>query len=159
MDPTKLLNDIRIASPCRAAWADMSGDERVRFCRFCNKHVFNISALSAVEAAGLIERTQGRLCARLYRRRDGTVLTSDCAVGAHEAARNRLRRLATWALMGVAALLAGRLLRSYGEAAGIDALGSPTGWLGKLFARPSLPNGGEVLLGDICPIPPANTPQ
>lgn len=35
-EPEKLLERIRIASPCRAGWEQMSGDERVRFCLQCD---------------------------------------------------------------------------------------------------------------------------
>jgi hypothetical protein len=59
----------------------MHGDDRVRFCDYCQLNVYNISALSRSEAESLIASTEGRLCARLFRRVDGTVLTKDCPVG------------------------------------------------------------------------------
>lgn len=76
-----LLNQLQIASPCRAKWDDMTGDDRVRFCTQCQKNVFNISNMDAAEAEGLILQKEGRLCVRMYRRIDGTVLTQDCPVG------------------------------------------------------------------------------
>lgn len=72
---------LRIASPCRAPWDNMDGDERVRFCRECNRNVYNLSAMSEPEAHELIARREGRVCVRFYQRRDGTVLTADCPVG------------------------------------------------------------------------------
>ncbi len=75
------LADIRIASPCQVSWDAMKGDERVRFCGQCSRHVYNLSAMSADEAADLVEHHEGRLCVRFYRRADGTVLTQDCPVG------------------------------------------------------------------------------
>ena len=30
-----VLQNIEIASPCAAGWADMAGDDRVRFCERC----------------------------------------------------------------------------------------------------------------------------
>lgn len=56
----------------------MSGDRRVRFCGLCKKNVYNFSAMTADQAVALIVRLEGRLCARYYRRRDTSVLTSDC---------------------------------------------------------------------------------
>lgn len=72
------LEDVRIASPCRASWRKMKGDDRVRNCAKCELNVYNISEMTREEAAELIANTEGRLCIRLWRRRDGTVITKDC---------------------------------------------------------------------------------
>lgn len=72
------LEEIKIARPCRADWDAMSGDQRARFCGMCHKNVYDISRMSRVEAENLIREKEGRLCVRLYRRADGTVITSDC---------------------------------------------------------------------------------
>ena len=106
MKPSTVLDRVRIASPCQASWAGMSGDERVRFCALCEKHVYNISAMPATEATALIEQTEGNLCVRLYRRKDGTVLTTDCPVGALAVAR-RLRRMVAGAVVGLVGIITG----------------------------------------------------
>ncbi len=72
---------LRIASPCKAPWENMDGDDRVRFCRECNRNVYNLSAMTAREARRVVAEREGRLCVRYYQRRDGTVLTSDCPIG------------------------------------------------------------------------------
>jgi len=72
---------LRIASPCKAPWEAMDGDDRVRFCRECNRNVYNLSAMTENEARRVVAEREGRLCIRFYQRRDGTVLTSDCPVG------------------------------------------------------------------------------
>jgi hypothetical protein len=59
----------------------MEGDERARFCSECNKHVYNLSAMTERQAADLVWQTEGRMCVRFYRRKDGTALTQDCPVG------------------------------------------------------------------------------
>jgi hypothetical protein len=59
----------------------MTGDSRVRFCDHCRLNVYNISELSRSEAENLIASSEGRLCTRLFRRADGTILTKDCPVG------------------------------------------------------------------------------
>jgi hypothetical protein len=79
--PERPLEELRIARPCPARWDDMQGDDRVRFCGSCQKNVYNLSALSRAEAMRLVAEHEGRLCALLYRRPDGTVLAADCPVG------------------------------------------------------------------------------
>jgi hypothetical protein len=59
----------------------MDGDDQVRFCRECNRNVYNLSAMTETEARRVVAEREGRLCIRFYQRRDGTVLTSDCPVG------------------------------------------------------------------------------
>ena len=59
----------------------MEGDERVRFCRLCSLNVYDFSGMTRAEVEALVLKTEGRLCGRLTRRADGTVLTKDCPVG------------------------------------------------------------------------------
>lgn len=59
----------------------MDGDDHVRFCRECNRNVYNLTAMTEREAKRVVEEREGRLCVRFYQRQDGTVLTSDCPVG------------------------------------------------------------------------------
>jgi hypothetical protein len=75
------LNNIKIASPCPADWESMYGNERMRFCGQCKLNVYNVSGMSRAEAESLIERAEGSICVRYFRRADGTVLTQDCPVG------------------------------------------------------------------------------
>jgi hypothetical protein len=96
-----MLDNLRVATPCRANWDRMLGDERVRHCNDCNKNVFNLSAMTRDQAEALIIAKNGDLCARYYQRADGTILLSDCTVGVSQ--RNKRRLVAAGAL----ALLAG----------------------------------------------------
>jgi len=75
------LNNIRIASPCKADWDAMYGDDRKRFCSQCKLNVYNLSGMTRDEAEQMIMNAEGRLCVRFYRRADGTVLTQNCPVG------------------------------------------------------------------------------
>ena len=75
------LEQIQIASPCPASWAEMTGTKQVRFCQGCRKNVYNLSAMTRDEAQALVEAKEGHLCVRFYRRADGTMLTQDCPVG------------------------------------------------------------------------------
>ena len=85
------LDDVRIASPCKMEWADMTGGDRVRHCAACQKNVFNLSGMKRHEAIELLRATEGKICARFYRRKDGTVLTADCPVGVALLARKAKR--------------------------------------------------------------------
>ena len=100
-----ILNRIRIASPCPANWAEMNGDDRVRFCQSCNLNVYDISHMSRRSAAALISSTEGRVCVRMFRRADGTVISRDCPIGLR-AIRRRVTRLATAAAVAVMTLSA-----------------------------------------------------
>ena len=95
------LEAVRIASPCRADWDKMQGDERVRFCGTCAKNVYNLSSLSRKEAEKLIQEKEGQLCVRFYQRADGTMLTDNCPVGL-----KIVRRPFQWLVAGFAALMA-----------------------------------------------------
>jgi hypothetical protein len=84
-----LLDDIRVATPCRADWDKMTGDEQARFCQSCQKNVYNIAMMSRDEALALIAEKEGNLCVRLSRRADGTLITNDCPVGIKTKKRRR----------------------------------------------------------------------
>lgn len=88
------IGSLRIAVPCQATWEGMAGDERVRHCTLCSLNVYNFAEMTRDEVRELLVRTEGRVCARLYRRADGTVLTRDCPTGLR-ALRRRASRAAT----------------------------------------------------------------
>lgn len=99
-----VLDNIRVASPCTADWAQMTGNDRARACAQCNKNVYNISAMTRDEAEALIIEHEGELCVRYFRRADGTIMLKDCAIGAK---RQRRRR---WVVAGAAITFAGSLI-------------------------------------------------
>ena len=92
------LSQLRIASPCTVSWDSMNGDDRSRFCGQCRLNVYNISAMTQSEAEHLIAEKEGRVCLRLYKRADGTVITRDCPIGLAA-----VRRRAAWMIGRVAA--------------------------------------------------------
>ena len=73
---TNPLDSIKIASPCSADWGSMVGDNRQRHCGECKLNVYNLSGMSKKDAENLILNSEGRLCARFYRRKDGTITVS-----------------------------------------------------------------------------------
>lgn len=99
------LDHLRIATPCPVSWEEMTGDSRVRFCDHCQLSVYNISELSRSEAENLITSSEGRLCTRLFRRADGTILTKDCPVGLR-ALRMRVSKRAAAVFAAIASISA-----------------------------------------------------
>lgn len=98
------LQQIHVASPCPADWEQMDGDDRSRFCHQCQRHVYQLSAMTTEEAERLIVEKEGQLCVKFYRRADGTVLTADCPVGVARVIQ-AARRGAYWIAGAGAALL------------------------------------------------------
>jgi len=95
------LDCIDIPIPCKASWDAMVGDERVRHCGDCRQNVYNIAAFSRREATRLLQERSGRVCLRIFRRPDGTVITDDCRARLR-AARKRGLLIFTGTLLVVA---------------------------------------------------------
>src|SRR5215216_2642421 len=69
------LQRLQVASPCPSSWEAMHGDERRRHCLKCDKPVYDFAQLTPREIGGVIEASQGGLCARLTRDDWGRLLT------------------------------------------------------------------------------------
>lgn len=160
MKTNSLPFKISIAKPCPARWEDMGGDQRVRFCDHCRKNVYNISAMSAAEATALLHEQNGNLCARIFQRADGTVLTEDCPVGVAQYWR-RVKHLVAGgvtvlllAAVNITALASGNKPvprpRSRMMTAIDDAKDKVQDWVG-LTPKP-------ILMGKICVRPVSATP-
>jgi len=100
------LSRLRVASPCPVSWESMSGTNRVRYCAQCSLNVYNISELTREETKSLIASSEGRICARLFRRADGTLITRDCPVGLRSL-HKRIARRAT-AMFAILSFSGGR---------------------------------------------------
>lgn len=72
------VDQIEIASPCTVSWSSMRGDDRVRFCGQCRQNVYNVEGFGRAQARRLVAESEGRLCVRILRRPDGTVVTAYC---------------------------------------------------------------------------------
>ena len=103
---TSRLDNVRVAAPCPADWDGMYGNDRVRFCDQCQLNVYNLSEMSRADAERLIGQAEGRLCVRYYRRRDGSIITTNCPVGLR-ALKRRLSRVATAAASSILSFFAG----------------------------------------------------
>lgn len=109
---------IHIAAPCKEKWDAMTpvaGNDRQRHCGSCKLNVFNTKELTEAELEALLTKTEGRVCGRIYRRADGTVLTKDCPTGV---AALRKRALAAMTMAGtlVLAVIGFGFLRGKGKA-------------------------------------------
>ena len=140
-----LLDSVQIASPCTASWDEMIGDDRARFCTHCQKDVFNLSALPREEAETFLRARTAEVCVRLYKRADGTVLTSDCPVGV----KRKRRRKALVAAVGGGLLAAGALLQTTSRSR------EPDGVMGKMEVEPCPVMGGTGAIPEVPP--PAKT--
>jgi hypothetical protein len=76
----------------------MKGDDKVRTCAECRLNVYNFAGMSQREGEELIRTHEGRLCVRIWRRPDGTLITKDCPVGLRA-----LKRKARWMAGQIAA--------------------------------------------------------
>ncbi|MEZ5347202.1 MAG: hypothetical protein R2681_16770 [Pyrinomonadaceae bacterium] len=109
---TSPLDGIKVASPCSANWDEMYGDNRQRHCGECKMNVYNLSEMTKQEAESLIMNAEGRLCARFYRRADGTILTKDCPVG-WKAVKKQMSKFWTAAASIVLTALSGIGITAY----------------------------------------------
>jgi hypothetical protein len=155
--------NIRVASPCIARWGHMVGNDRVRFCLQCQKHVYNFSAMSAQEIAATVREKDGKLCARFYQRADGTMLTADCPLGVGRFWRQvKARMFASAALLAVAAgatmaVTSGKAETGYKPPGKFTLLWQNAclkveTWLGLAPQRRAVM--GKMVMGDICVTPP-----
>jgi hypothetical protein len=104
---TTILDRIDIPSPCSANWEEMTGNEQVRFCLHCSKHVNNLSEMTRKQALELVARSKGRLCVRYYRRPDGHVQTDGLMHNQLHQIKRRASLLATGAFTAVLSLASG----------------------------------------------------
>jgi len=77
MGRDKLSFKPTIASPCEESWTAMQGGSRERHCQLCDKQVHNFAAMSSREIERVVREADGKLCARITRRRDGSLVTLD----------------------------------------------------------------------------------
>ncbi len=151
-DNDLLLRQVKIAAPCSVQWETMPGGERVRSCAQCNHKVYNLSEMSSDAAASLIRDAEGRVCVRLYRRADGSVMTRDCPTGIR-AARQRIGRTVAVSFASMFSILGlfslAERFRTKPEAAGVKQ---------EINAPVLLPMAGEVISEVQDPTVPVPTP-
>ena len=154
------LEQIEIRTPCPMDWDLMDGNDRVRFCDRCKKNVYNIVSMTEAEAVALIDNAGEEICGRIFRRDDGTVVTSDCPPRQNSPLANRKRPLQ----FSMAALMM-LVTFSAGLAASAPWIGAKVQPLIDRYFSPThgkgVPIGGAMAMGDmVAPMPPTqNLPQ
>jgi carboxypeptidase family protein len=69
------IDQLQIVSPCSMNWDRMSGDEKKRYCAECDKFVYDFSQMTRRQVEAIVSINRGRMCARITRRPDGSMLT------------------------------------------------------------------------------------
>jgi hypothetical protein len=170
-----VLDRIEIPLPCHVPWANMTGDDRVRFCGDCRQNVYNVAMFTRAEATRLLNDSSGRVCLRIFRRPDGTVITDDCRARLRAARKRGLLIFAGtllvvfWAqicaqFVGLTGLR--RVMRTQGEAPAMPMAGAvapmpppppPRVEMGKPPApEPDIAEVGTPIemKGEVAPVPP-----
>ena len=144
-----LLDQVRVASPCHARWEDMAGDDRARFCRQCQKHVFNLSALTRLEAERLVREKEGGFCGRFHPRCDGRVQTADGAAGLR-----RCRERIGWACMAMIGALV-FLVTGCRRPVVMGRIAAPRTPTGEVAVVTVPQTDAQAIMGDIAIVPPS----
>jgi hypothetical protein len=148
MDANKFLSRMTIPDPCSMDWDAMRGDERTRRCVSCRERVYDLTAMTSDEAAAVLHKQDGQVCARVFERADGMLVIADCQASPQPASRPWQFRIRT--LMGVVAGVAatlgiGRFFVAYAEDAAAlrkATAARSTRLMGRLVRMPSIRNPG-----------------
>jgi len=64
MSKKSFIDSVKVKNPCTEDWDEMHGNDRIRFCSHCSKHVNNLSEMTRKEAMRLVRKSNGSLCVR-----------------------------------------------------------------------------------------------
>ena len=134
----------------------MNGDERIRYCDGCHKHVYNLSAMTRTEAERLVCESAGSLCVRFARAEDGVLQTLEYRA---PVAKGRGWRFWTAVSTCAAALVAGAngYLLARSKPAPPVLLGKPA--MPVLMGEVAAPAPPPVLMGVVAaPVTPPPAP-
>jgi len=76
MKKRSVLNSVAVKTPCTQDWNLMYGNDEVRFCEHCVKHVHDLSAMTRKEAEKFAAASNSSVCVRYIRRPDGNIQTA-----------------------------------------------------------------------------------
>ena len=77
MNSKKHIDSGHVPHPCHVRWTSMTGTDTTRTCASCDRQVHDVSAMTTAEAEALLARGDERICVRVRRGPDGTLLTAD----------------------------------------------------------------------------------
>jgi len=144
--------ELKISSPCPRSWDSLVGSPRVRYCGQCRLNVYNLAEMSAREIEEIVRKTEGKLCGRLFVRKDETATVRNCP-------RSARRRLTAVACSVFALLVMGALAWCFTITNVPDRSIYP-GWVQSLIEEYLLSRRTghlEERMGSVCP-PPAPSP-
>ncbi|MGE0784929.1 MAG: hypothetical protein AB7S26_04510 [Sandaracinaceae bacterium] len=118
------LEVVDVKNPCTEDWSRMKGDDVQRFCLTCHENVYDLSFMAKEDAERFLENAEGRVCIRLMRRADGTMVTRDCTPDRFAAARRAARRSLAFVGAGLASAL------GLVGALGFGSVADAGGWIG-----------------------------
>lgn len=148
LEKKTFLDNLMIAAPCSQSWDSMPGTDIVRHCGACDRSVYNISAMTNIEAENFLRKHGDSQCMRFYRRSDGTILTDNCPVALRQG-RDNLTKLIKFAAGFVAVLVAAPAALTQTKDNGHCRLGqasfSPTS--AQAVPSATVPNGGWLTGG------------
>ena len=64
MSKKSFVDSVRVSVPCTEEWAEMKGNDQVRFCSHCAKDVQNLSAITRKQAMKMVLASDGKICIR-----------------------------------------------------------------------------------------------
>ena len=64
MSKKSFIDSVEVGAPCSEEWNEMKGNDKVRFCSHCSKHVNNLSEMTRKQAMRLVRASHGDLCIR-----------------------------------------------------------------------------------------------
>lgn len=99
----RVLDQIRIESPCEADWDSMIGNDQIRFCSHCRLTVNNLSEMTPKVIRRLLAESNGRLCVRYYQQ-PSTSLSASPPTMLHKIIGRRASRIAAGAFTAALSL-------------------------------------------------------
>lgn len=75
MKKKNFLDSVDVLVPCDKSWDEMIGGDVSRFCKHCEKDIYNISAMTRQEAKKLLFQSKERVCIRMEREPNGKIKT------------------------------------------------------------------------------------
>ncbi|MFM9904076.1 MAG: ankyrin repeat domain-containing protein [Pyrinomonadaceae bacterium] len=64
MSKKSFIDSVKVGEACSEEWEKMAGNDRLRFCSHCSKHVNNLSEMTRKEAAKFVRASDGNICIR-----------------------------------------------------------------------------------------------
>lgn len=141
-----ILQQIKIEAPCPKDWEQMEGTDARRFCDHCQMQVHNFSELHPEEIQAVMISGE-RVCARMTRRSDGSLVTkSTQTVDQPMTRRGWLEKLSTVATAAMGILMIGCGKPAANHSVGKKSTNNPN--QNKQSSNPDFPAGNQALRED-----------